>query len=198
MAKPKQKKKVSSRKRNIPVRKKTKNISPKEVRLRKKRKKLKELKRERHALHNRIYRRRQKLKSFKSEEELDTARRIVTQISTLQKNLGAINKKLGVPPKKILTDEQKGKIVEQRQEEVSANFEIDPTIYTKWEAQGHFDKQIESPKWKWFIIDGKRLNTNNIMDIDFEMDEFISKLTSRDGVLVFYNTTTNTVKYEKA
>ena len=208
MAKRKTKKPVPQKKAVNPPRQSMKKAAAKSPAKKPIRKSIKVL-RERKNLYNKIYRRRQKLeelKRFKGRKKISKdpkevakvnaqLRKVNAQVIHLKGNVREANKRIGVKAKAKPSREQ---VKAQSEAEVSKNFLLDPgSPYIVWEAWRHFDKQIDNPEWKWFIMNGRRISASNKAEIEFAAQDMWGDGDYQDYFEVSFNPSTKTIKYEK-
>lgn len=199
---PKKKQKTKSR----TVKKTTKSIQRKSSSKKKpepKKKPVKQIRvrRKKHAIQSKIYRRKLKLKEFKKKGEMAPFRKISRQIMELRGGIKELNKKLGIKSKpkpdlaKIKADLKKAhdKIsTEDRKED----YIEDSTPYAVWQAHTHVNKQIWNTRWKWIIVDGKRFSTKEEIRLEANIADAFSAFDSNDVITISYNPKTKTLRYE--
>lgn len=164
-----------------------------------KKKKQNKLRQQRHSLYSKISRRKKKLKKLKRARDIASHKKVSNQIMHIRREVSAINQKLGatVAPKKVIPSaSSSASAASSTASPASKDVWITDPPYTKWQAMENFDKNIWSKKWKWFIIDGKKLPSSDPLTIEFEASNLWSKTGSKDVFLISYNPKKKTIKYE--
>lgn len=164
----------------------------------KNKKKQNKLRQQRHSLYSKISRRKKKLKKLKRAGDITSHKKVGNQIMHIRREVSAINQKLGVPgatvaPKKVIPAASSSS---SSSAPASKDVWITDPPYTKWQAMENFDKNIWSKKWKWFIIDGKKLSASDPLAVEFEASNLWSRTGSKDVFIISYNPKKKTIKYE--
>lgn len=121
--------------------------------------------------------------------------RLTYQVLKLEGNIDALSKQLGLEIKTTPVEDY-----QPSDEEDEAGYLEDPANpYTIWQAIAQLDKDEESGNFKYFIINGKRLSAESVINITLESSKFWRSLkkpqTDTPRVNRSFNLTRETVKY---